>query len=144
MNEDGDVNKRFAIGTGIIECHPENDENWKIFAGSNVSCSINQKVQIINATLTTYSRLRVPSTSDFKDMNFVANENITRIEFDLNVRTPENQTYNLKTSEDHVFYTYDEYILRKEKLTSYIIGLAIVVLFSIPAMMVSFKELLKQ
>lgn len=143
LNIDGDINKRFANGAGIIECYPENDKNGRIFAGSNVSCSINQKVDIINATLTTYSELRIPSRSDFKDMKFIANENVTRIQFEVNVKTVENQTYNLQTSENHVFYTYDEYLLRKEKLTSYIIGLTVVILFSIPTMMVSFKELSK-
>ncbi len=127
---------------GEIEC---NDDSGVFLANHYVSCTLKKpELHNFNASVSfTYTN----DTAEIRHYN--TNESITfispyetkRVGFNINGFDGNNTFRRLEVSRDFTFFTKEENIQRNDKLLAYLLGLLAIVAFSIPSMMVSFKNL---
>jgi len=126
---------------GEIDCI---DDSKVFLANHYVSCTFTPELHNFNASVSfTYTN----DTSDTKYYNtteiisFISSYKTKRVGFNINGFDGNNTFRRLEVSRDFTFFTEEENIQRNDKFLAYLLGLLAIVAFSIPSMMVNFKNL---
>ncbi len=128
---------------GNLDC---SDRDGFPVIGSEVTCTF--EPELINYTTTinfTDSNNKfIRSDSSFNEIRFVIPENTSEIKFSIIGENKKGEAKNLEVTRKVSLIGEENRIERRETLVAYILGLLAVVLFSIPSMMSTLKDLSKE